>query len=422
MIASAAPSQAAAQQRAVGGAPDPAPAAESPAPLRILLFTAVDRDLRGGVATVYRRLSAALDGRGHIVAETWGAQPGHTPGADELPLAEIHTRFGLPTPTSAVATARFIARLATLLRRHRPRIVNMHFVHARMAQVLLWLRPIFGYKLVLSAHGSDLFDPPAGNPEWLPRVLPRADAIVAVTEPLAARVRAIAGVDPARLSIIPGGIDADLWQAEGDQPLGARHPLVVTVGQLRRVKGHDVLLDAWPRVLAAAPDAKLVIVGDGELRDDLKAKVAADGIAGSVTFAGQQSPEEVRELLHQARLFVLPSRSEALPLALLEAMASGLPVVATAVGGVPDLLRGPPGNDATDSTPIDGAGAVIPPQDPAALAAGITTLLHDSPRAVRLAAAARQRAGRHSAAATAAAYEQLFMELVGEKRSARRGV
>src|SRR5690606_38443604 len=186
----------------------------------------------------------------------------------------------------------------------------------------------------------------------------------------------------------------------------------------RHIKGHDVLLDAWPRVVAENPGAELIIVGDGDRRSDLEKQAAAAGVAGSVSFPGQQSPEEVRRLLSKARLFALPSRSEALPLALLEAMACGLPVVATAVGGIPDLLRAP-GGASTDSAG-DRAGAIVPPQDPAALAAEITSLLQDSSRGSRLGAAASNRAADYSAAAAAAAYEKLFMELVGQKRSTRR--
>src|SRR5690606_17322408 len=165
------PSPPSPQRQRPAPAPPPAPPA---APLPILLFTAGPPDLRGRASAISTRLASALRARGHSVIETWGAEPGRPRAADELPLVEIRSRWGLPTLQSLAGSARFVGRVVRLLQRERPQIVNIHFIHARMAQVLLWLRPLFGYRLMLSAHGSDLFDPPDGNDTWLPRVLPRA--------------------------------------------------------------------------------------------------------------------------------------------------------------------------------------------------------------------------------------------------------
>lgn len=367
--------------------------------LSILLFTAVPRTLSGGVANVYARLERDLRCRGHDVTALW-ARP-RLDASEPDGLAIPHGRgAGVGGALRyAHGTARFVPALAALLRRHRPDVVNVHFIHARMARVFLTLRPLFGYRLVLSAHGSDIFAPPDGNDRWLPRVLPGADAITVVTPPLGERIRNFPRVRPERVHLILNGIDEAFWSGAPEQPAETRAPIVVTVGQLRPVKGHDILLDAWPVILAAHPSARLIIIGDGPARHELERQAADLGVSRTVDFAGQLPPERVRDALGAARAFVLPSRSEAMPLALLEAMAAGVPAVATAVGGVPDILAG-------------GAGIAIPPEDSGQLADAVVSLLAMPEHAERLAGAARRRARAYSADAMVHAYESLFLSLV----------
>ena len=116
---------------------------------------------------------------------------------------------------------------------------------------------------------------------------------------------------------------------------------LVTVGTLAQAyKGHDVLLDAVAHLRQLGVDSHLSIVGDGRLRDDLRQRAYSLGISDRVTFMGQFSTaEDVRRSLDRADMFVLPSRSEGLPRALIEAMARGLPCIATSVGGVSELLE-----------------------------------------------------------------------------------
>lgn len=113
-------------------------------------------------------------------------------------------------------------------------------------------------------------------------------------------------------------------------------PLMLTVARLVWFKGLDTLIDALPDVVASHKSARLAIVGDGELRDDLEAQVVRLGLKGHVIFTGER--DDVPDLLAAADLFVLPSVSEGLPISLLEAMASSLPIVATDVGGIPELV------------------------------------------------------------------------------------
>ncbi|MGE5501593.1 MAG: glycosyltransferase, partial [Ignavibacteriales bacterium] len=175
-------------------------------------------------------------------------------------------------------------------------------------------------------------------------------------------------------------------------------PRLVAVGRLHPVKGFDVLIDAFALVRQAHPDARLSIVGDGEQREPLRRQIAARGLEGAVDMPGALTPDAVRERLHAAGLFVLPSLSEGMSLALLEAMACGLPVVASAVGGVNEVVR-------------PDVGILVPPHDPRALADAILQAVDDEARLRSMGAAARRRAEALSWDEADAAYETLFTGL-----------
>jgi glycosyltransferase involved in cell wall biosynthesis len=142
---------------------------------------------------------------------------------------------------------------------------------------------------------------------------------------------------------------------------------LVAVGSLaQRYKGTDVLIEAVARCARAGVDLTAVIVGDGKYRQDLMAQAERVGMASRIQFLGQVTAgEQVRRILDAADLFVLPSRTEGLPRALIEAMARGLPCIGSAVGGIPELLD---------------ASELVPASNPAALAAKIIEVLSDSMR------------------------------------------
>jgi len=175
--------------------------------------------------------------------------------------------------------------------------------------------------------------------------------------------------------------------------------VVGTVGRLEERKGHEHFLRAARAMLAAANGLRpqVVIVGDGPLRGRLARQAGELGVAESVRFTG--AVEDVRVPLAAMDVFVLPSRAEGMSNALLEAMAAGLPVVATAVGGTSEVL------DAGRT------GLLVPPDDASALATEILGLLEDPARATRLGRAAQGHvAEAFSAPAMVARLERLYEE------------
>jgi glycosyltransferase involved in cell wall biosynthesis len=174
-----------------------------------------------------------------------------------------------------------------------------------------------------------------GADRWVARVaFSRADLVAPVSEELAGHLRAIA--PRARIQVLPNVVDTEVFKATPHDPHDGPTRLL-TVGSLAEKKGHVFLLDALAR-LRARREAELDVVGDGELRTLLNARAAELGLGSSVRFHGELPKHEVARLMAQADVFVLPSLHETFGCVLIEAMASGLPSVATHVGGVPEVL------------------------------------------------------------------------------------
>jgi glycosyltransferase involved in cell wall biosynthesis len=223
---------------------------------------------------------------------------------------------------------------------------------------------------------------------------------VAVSRHVAGRLHDRLGVAEERITVIHNAVEARAPEPRNDV-LRARldvrsdRALALTVARLEAQKGITDLLDA----AAMLPDVVFAIAGEGPQRDQLVAKAATLGVADRVRWLGHR--DDVPALLAAADLFVLPSLNEGLPLAAMEAMLAGVPIVATDAGGTGEIVR-------------DGiTGVLVPPGDPEALSASIRALLSDRPRAARLAIAARELIEReHSAAAMVAATSRLYEELL----------
>jgi glycosyltransferase involved in cell wall biosynthesis len=188
----------------------------------------------------------------------------------------------------------------------------------------------------------------------------RYDAVVAISESVQRFVVDDLGVPAARVQLIRPGWEGNPV-ARSTEP---RPPTAICVAKFRPEKGHALLLDAFAQVLERVPDARLVLVGDGELADPMARRAQDLGISGQVRFAG--AVESIWPELARADVFVLASTTEAAGIAIMEAMAAGLPVVAPAVGGIPELVT--PGRN----------GELCRPGDRADMARALGALLGDS--------------------------------------------
>jgi glycosyltransferase involved in cell wall biosynthesis len=203
---------------------------------------------------------------------------------------------------------------------------------------------------------------------------------------------------PDQFVTIPSGIDLDAVTAATPTRVVPGGPLIGTVARLVPVKGHAFLVDAAPRVLTEFPTARFVFVGDGEARHGLETRARGLGLGDALLFTGYR--EDVASLLAGMDVVVLPSLNEGLGRVLVTAMALGKPIVATRVGGVPELLA-------------DGeAGRLVPPGDSAALASAICGVLQDTAQAKSLGDAGRRRAVRYSAPAMVESLAKVYRDVM----------
>ena len=257
---------------------------------------------------------------------------------------------------------------------------------------------------VLTAHGSGLHtDVPKGR--WRIRLLSRfalrhADRVVTVSRDLFDIARGI-GVDERRLRYIPNGVDPEAFAA-GDAEVGRRltglragRRTIVSVGQLERVKGHTILIEAFRQLRQKRPEVALVIAGDGTLRAQLEEQIRAGGLGDDVRLLGSVSYRQVPDLLAAADIVALPSLNEGMPLAAIEALAAGRPLVGSAVGGTPEVVD------------HDRHGLLVPPGDAEALAAALDAALARAWDKEAL----RERARRYSWAIIAEDHERVYAEL-----------
>jgi sugar transferase (PEP-CTERM/EpsH1 system associated) len=305
--------------------------------------------------------------------------------ADEIEAAGWPvTALGVPTglrPGLAL-------RLARLLRRLRADVVHTHddrphlygTLAARLAGVRRVIHTRHGQGIHQSRRQAALVNLAAG----------RVHRFVCVSHD-SARLAVRQGVPARKVTVVWNGIDLGRFAPAGPRPGG---PAVI-VARLSPEKDHATLLRAAARVVRTDPSFRLEVAGDGPCREDLHRLAGELGLAGCVRFLG--AVRDVPALLARAGLFVLSSVSEGVSLTLLEAMAAGLPVVATRVGGNPEVVA--------DGT----TGLLVPATDADALAGALRVLWRDPETARSLGAAGRLRAEHHfDVRAMVAAYERLY--------------
>jgi glycosyltransferase involved in cell wall biosynthesis len=268
--------------------------------------------------------------------------------------------------------------------------------------------PVFATYQAGNAPGSALERP------FRRLAIRRAAGLMIGSQTEAARVRARYGVPPSHIALVPNTLDVAEWRP-GDR-LAARTALgiardatvVVWHGRVQvHYKGLDVLLDAWKQIRAARPHRQdfLLLVGSGQDREILRRRLSAFA-PGDVRWVDRwvQEPGFIRQCLAAADVATLSSRHEGFAVSVIEAMACGLPVVATDVSGVAEALG------------RDGAGVVVPPEDSPRLAAAIARLLDDEPLRRRLGEQARRRAEQEFSLEAVGGRIRAFMEERGAFR------
>ncbi len=275
-----------------------------------------------------------------------------------------------------------------ILRQERPRMVHTHTSKAgAVGRVAAWLAriPI----VIHTPHGHLFYGYYGPAISWVIRLFERllaliTDRIVTLTDRGAQEHVQYRIAAPDKFVTIPSGITLSVFRSVRIDPAVKRKelglpeegPTVGTVGRLVPIKGHEWLLKAAPRVLAEFPHATFVFLGEGPLLGQLQQLAAELGITSHVMFLGAR--QDVPECLAIFDLFAFPSINEGMGRALIEAMAVGLPVVASRVGGIPDVVA-------------DGeTGLLVPARDEAALADALLKLLRDPARRQACGQAARR--------------------------------
>jgi glycosyltransferase involved in cell wall biosynthesis len=312
----------------------------------------------------------------------WGKDFSDVPATEVIDgLTVRHPRcFRVPKVGLTFSAATYAASLLPLVapRRREIDVLYATFAYPDGAAALA-LGRLLGIPVVVQVIGSDVnvvakLPGPRRQLRW---ALPRAAGVVAVSEPLAREMIDL-GSRPERVHVIPTGLDRTLFRP-GDrdaartrlgEPADAR--IILFVGRVVAEKGIAELLDAFERLAADDPRTRLVIVGDGPARQMCEART---GLAGRLRMAGELEMPAIADWLAACDLLTLPSYREGTPNVILEALGSGRRVVATRVGGIPAVVRGPL------------QGELVEPRDAADLERGLRTALSAHYAATEIAAA-----------------------------------
>jgi glycosyltransferase involved in cell wall biosynthesis len=308
----------------------------------------------GGAETQIKGLAIRLNRRGWEVSVVSMLPP--CAYVDELKAAgicvyDLRMRRKVPDP-------RAVLRVASIVRRERPLVVHAHMIHANL---LARITRLFASIPVLICTAHNIIE--GGRARELAYRLtdPLADLTTQVSEVGKQRYIQVGAVPPHKIVYIPNGIDTSRFQPNPMVRQAVREQLGcapdafvwLTVGRLEPVKNHLGLLSAFREVAAVHPNARLLIAGQGSLQAATEQRIVELGLADRVRLLGLR--RDIPDLLNAADAFVLPSLWEGMPLTLLEASATALPIVATDVGGNSEVV-------------LDGkTGYLVPPQEAKAL-------------------------------------------------------
>lgn len=344
----------------------------------------------GGAETMVLGLATALTDRGHRTVligpsggEGWLRDQAAASG---LPWRSLDVRG--PSDVSAVS------RLARILVDEGVEVLHSH--EFTMAVFGAAASGLTGVRHVITMHGGEYFAGTARRRVLTRAALTVSHASVTVSHTSRTRLAGLLSMSADRIGVVYNGLSPQPGERSRTRDsLGVSAECVMlAVGNLYPVKGHGVLLEAMARMRSSAP-ARLWVAGRGAELQALEQRASELGLAERVSFLGFRS--DVADLLAAADIFVMPSLSEGLPMAVIEAMFASRPIVASAVGGIPELVR-------------DGVtGLLVPPEDPDALAAALDRVASDPELRGSLGeAAARVADARLSKETMATRYSELY--------------
>jgi glycosyltransferase involved in cell wall biosynthesis len=393
LIARSGPQALAAAPRQRSRAAEPASKRPSARPVWALV-TPWDTSATGGVSQVVLNLADGLRREGSyepvIIVDDWSAAWPRTELRDGVRYVFIRLRapFGAAAQGLDQVRHRLLGwlegrRFGRLLRRLEARVVNFHYPTPTAMRVLA-SPDRAALRIIFSLHGLDIVEAVQRGSDYRRtylRMLAEGDAIVAVSQGFADHVTAHLAPELAgKITIIHNGVAPERLTADAafDRPLPARYLLNLATFEAK--KGQLHLIEAFARIAVAYPDLDLVIAGrPGGTLDAVRHKIGALGLDHRVHLLLDVPHEKIGALLASATLFCLSSLAEPFGIVLLEAGLFALPVIATRVGGVPEIIG-------------DGEhGLLVTPGDPVALAGAIRKMLDAPERAASLAAALRQR-------------------------------
>lgn len=354
-------------------------------PRRPIVMISTALDTQGGIAAVLSVYATVSGFLGHGVNHL----PTHCDGSKRK-------KFRIATRSWLHYLAMLLARKVRLLHVHSSSGPSFWRKFMFVVPTLVAGRPV-----VLHWHGGRFVDFYNRSPNWQQRIIAWTFARSARVIALSAQWnKTLSGMFPAAHVItIPNPVDVPAVPA----PLDSKPQRVLFLGRIVRSKGVHDLLEAWKKVLVVSPDAQLILGGDGDI-GAAQELAAALGIESNVKFAGWVDGATKLNLLQKASAFALPSHAEAMPMAVLEAMAWGLPIVATNVGGIPHAVR-----DGED-------GLLVDVGDVAALGSALTALLTDHDRRAAMGASARRRVeSNFSAELIVPRIKQVWREVLAER-------
>ena len=375
--------------------------------MKILFWSGTFWPKIGGVEVLAARLLPALQNKGHefmVITPRLSEDQAYEDNFQGIPVHRFdfndHATF---EDMKCLAATK--SRILKLKRAFCPDIVHMNALDIGAFFHLITASECPA-PMIVTLHGGWGDIPPIRD-SLISQTLRQADSVIGCSKAILNRGMEFAPEIEPRSSVVYNGIDPPLTPVN---PLPTDPPVLLCVGRLVPEKGIDIALPAFAEVEKALPGTRFLIVGDGEDRVALEHQAAILGLAG-VEFLGWSAPDAVANVMNSATAIVMPSRADSFPLTALEASMMQRPVIASAVGGLPEII-------------LDGeTGLLVGPENPSELAKAIIRLLGNFEQATRMGKAARERVATcFSWSGHVDAYDRIYRELSGNKAVERRQV